>query len=419
MEIKNKIDNSNLRKESQKKKIPILKLLFNKLASDNESRKTLLAVCPNSEIVLKAAICSAKRANAPILFAATLNQVDIDRGYTGWTHYDLVRKIKQESYHINYSGPNIVCIDHGGPWVKDRQTIEKWNYKRSMEWIKKSFESAIEAGYDMIHIDPTIDIFKKIEIDTVVKRTIELIAHCEHFIKEKDLNHISYEVGTEEVHGGLVDMNIFERFLNLLKKGLLDKGLDNIWPIFIVAKVGTDLHTSTFNRSTAEDVTRRVKKFGSFIKGHYTDFVDNPEDYPKSGMGGANVGPEFTMLEYNSLNELCKIEEKLYMENKIAIKSNLMKLLEKAVIASDRWKKWLREGEKDIKSISKERRDWIIKTSARYVWADPSVKCAQNILFENLKLNGINGEAVVLSDVERAMEKYFRAFNLINLNFIY
>ena len=28
---------------------------------------------------------------------------------------------------------------------------------------------------------------------------------------------------------------------------------------------------------------------------HYTDYVENPEEYPLSGMGAANVGPEFTL----------------------------------------------------------------------------------------------------------------------------
>lgn len=39
----------------------------------------------------------------------------------------------------------------------------------------------------------------------VVERTVELIAHVERFRRAKGLPAISYEVGTEEVHGGLAD----------------------------------------------------------------------------------------------------------------------------------------------------------------------------------------------------------------------
>ena len=46
---------------------------------------TLLAVCPNSDTVLEAAVVVAARTAAPMLFATTLNQVDRDGGYTSWT----------------------------------------------------------------------------------------------------------------------------------------------------------------------------------------------------------------------------------------------------------------------------------------------------------------------------------------------
>jgi hypothetical protein len=55
-------------------------------------------------------------------------------GHTGWTQEDLVRKIKEQSYSIGYNGPIIVAVDHGGPWLKDIQTIEKWNLNKSMSW---------------------------------------------------------------------------------------------------------------------------------------------------------------------------------------------------------------------------------------------------------------------------------------------
>lgn len=421
MEIRGKIDNSKLRVESEKKSsIPIVDLLLRKIKDISKKEKinyTLFAVCPNSENVLKAALRAAKRAHAPIKFAATLNQVDIDRGYTGWTQYDLVRKIKEQSYSIGYSGPIIVAVDHGGPWVKDIQTIEKWNLDKSMSWIKKSFEAALLAGYDLLHIDPTVDIFNKdIKIETVVERTIELISHVEKFRKSKKIKSVSYEVGTEEVHGGLADIDIFKKFLKLLKDGLANIGLDYIWPSFIVGKVGTDLHTSTFDPVVAKTLVDIAGEYGSYIKGHYTDFVSNPEDYPKSGIGAANVGPEFTILEYDGLKELCLVEDKFFKENKVACKSNFIKILEEAVLKSGRWKKWLQDSEKDFKSLSGERKEWIIKTSCRYVWALPEVRCAQNKLYRNLELNGIDAENWIIMKIEESMDKYFRAFNLININ---
>ncbi len=162
MEIREKIDSSQLRVESEKKSVPIVNILLKKIKDYSTKENincTLLPVCPNSENVLEAALRCAKRASAPLKFTATLNQVDLDGGYTGWTHYDLVRKIKEQSYRIGFNCPIIIAIDHGGPWLKDIQNTERWNLAKSMCWIKKSFEEAILAGYDLIHIDPTVDIY--------------------------------------------------------------------------------------------------------------------------------------------------------------------------------------------------------------------------------------------------------------------
>ena len=53
---------------------------INKVSKKYNENFTLLANCPNSEAVIKASVVSAKKNNAPLLFAATLNQVDSDSG---------------------------------------------------------------------------------------------------------------------------------------------------------------------------------------------------------------------------------------------------------------------------------------------------------------------------------------------------
>jgi len=420
MKIIKKTDNSSLRKIANKKNLPIVELIvskLDKLALETGRNSTLLAVCPNSENVLRAALRSAKRADCPIKFAATLNQVDTDRGYTGWNQKDLVRKIKEESYKIGYDGPIIVAVDHGGPWVKDIQTTEKWNLKKAMAWTKKSFETAILAGYDLIHIDPTVDIFKKdIAIQTVAERTLELLVHCEKFRTANSIQPISYEVGTEEVHGGLADTQTFREFLNLLKIGLSENNIKDSWPIYIVAKVGTDLHTTTFNFKTAKTVVKIASEYSSKIKGHYTDSVSNPQDYPATGIGAANVGPEFTISEYVALNELSELEQKLFKKDQVAYFSEYKVTLTTAVLESGRWQKWLLEDEDDFNSLSDKRKEWIIQTSCRYVWTDPEVKNSQHILYDNLFQNGIDPDTWVLSSIEASIDKYLNKFNLIDLN---
>lgn len=385
-------------------------------------KRTLLAVCPNSLSVIKAAFRAAKRNNAPIKFAATLNQVDGDGGYTGLTQYEFTKLLKNEADSVNYKGPYIIAIDHGGPWLKDVQSAGKWNIQKAMNGIKQSFQDAVLAGYDLIHVDPTVDINVKegeiIDIRLVAERTVELIEHIECFRRERKIPMISYEVGTEEVHGGLADDVTFETFLDLLKHGLKNCGLDDVWPCFIVGKVGTDLHTATFDKIVASKLTKKVKPYGSYIKGHYTDGVENPEDYPLCGIGAANVGPEFTISEYNALIELEEREIMLDCDNKIALVSNMKDTLWRLVISSNRWRKWLQSDEKgkEFNQINHDRQEWLIKTGCRYIWQHPEALVARYRLYENLSRSGINAEDVVLGYIEHDMDKYFYAFNLVNLN---
>jgi D-tagatose-1,6-bisphosphate aldolase subunit GatZ/KbaZ len=392
------------------------------LEKETGIKRTILAACPNSRSVIKAALRSAKRCNAPIKFAATLNQVDLDGGYTGFTQKEFVSFIRNEISAINLTCPVIIAIDHGGPWLKDIQRLQKWPFDAAMAAIQESFEAAIEAGYHLIHVDPTVDIFldhhEIISIELVVQRTVDLIAHAENYRRRRHLPRISYEVGTEEVHGGLANLQTFTRFLQLLKEGLYRKGLSDTWPCFIVGKVGTDLHTSLFDPEVAWTLSNIAGDYNSLIKGHYTDNVENPEDYPESGMGAANVGPEFTEREYDGLMELEALENELTGQGKIKDAGQIKNALTEAVVNSGRWIKWLQPGEneKDFTSLEPARQDWLIKTGCRYIWQNTEVVSARQKLYLNLGTCGIDGEEIVLSHIERAMEKYFFKFNLFDLN---
>jgi D-tagatose-1,6-bisphosphate aldolase subunit GatZ/KbaZ len=417
--------NQNLRELAASQNISLMDFILQRIKSlKNETGvpRTIFAACPNSSAVIRASLRSAKRNNAPIKFAATLNQVDLDGGYTGLTQEQFVKTIRQEAEAIHFTGPVIIAIDHGGPWLKDLHTREKWSYENSMKAVKESFEAAVEAGYDLIHVDPTIDITlpkgEIINIDLVAARTIELIVHTENFRRAGKYPRIAYEVGTEEVHGGLADLSVFTRFLDLLKKGLKENNLTDVWPCFVVGKVGTDLHTSTFDPEVAAQLTEIVSSYGSVIKGHYSDNVTNPEAYPLSGMGAANVGPEFTEREYEGLMELCEVEEKLHRAGRIARRSELKSILWNAVITSHRWRKWLHDGESatDFYANAYDRQEWFIKTGCRYIWENAEVVASRNRLYKSLQYNNIDAESIVLSHIEKAMDKYFHKFNLVDLN---
>jgi D-tagatose-1,6-bisphosphate aldolase subunit GatZ/KbaZ len=377
---------------------------------------TLLAICPNSDAVLEAAVKTAAANHMPMLFAATLNQVDRDGGYTGWTPRAFVAQMRELATEYGCSAPLYPCLDHGGPWLKDAHVRDGLTLDQTMAEVKASLAACLEAGYVLLHVDPTVDRGlppgQPLEIDVVVERTIELIVHAETERVRLGLPPVSYEVGTEEVRGGLADFANLDRFLAGLGVGLRARGLAHAWPCFIVGKVGTDLHTTTFDPKSACRLYGRVAPLGSLVKGHYTDWVENPAEYPSSGMGGANVGPEFTAAELAALHELCMCEERATRDRSES--SGFAGVLKAAVVDSNRWRKWLLPDEvgQPFDDLSVERQEWLVATGARYIWSEPRVLAARGHLYDNLRSELADPNGFVVARIAQSIQKYVDAFNL-------
>jgi tagatose-1,6-bisphosphate aldolase non-catalytic subunit AgaZ/GatZ len=111
------------------------------------ARITLLAVCPNSDAVLEAAVKVAAANRMPMLFAATLNQVDRDGGYTGWTPRAFVARMRELAARHGCSAPLYPCLDHGGPWLKDVHTRDRLSLAETMAEVKATLTACLEAGY--------------------------------------------------------------------------------------------------------------------------------------------------------------------------------------------------------------------------------------------------------------------------------
>jgi hypothetical protein len=187
------------------------------------------------------------------------------------------------------------------------------------------------------------------------------------------------------------------------------------WPCFVVAQVGTDLHSTTFDAAAARRLTELVAPLGSLLKGHYTDWVESPAEYPASGMGGANVGPELTAEEYLALRDLDD-KDAVLSRNRGLTPALFAQALERAVLESGRFEKWLQPDERgrDLRDLSPERRSWLTQTGARYVWAAPGVVEARRRLYANLATVMIDPHLCVVERVARAIDKYVNAFGLFD-----
>lgn len=381
---------------------------------------TLLAVCPNSDAVLEAAVMVAAAGNAPMLFAATLNQVDRDGGYTGWTPGQFVERMRVLARKHAWEGPLYPCLDHGGPWLKDQHALDRLPLDAALSELQQSLVACLEAGYQLLHIDATIDRTlppgAAPPLSIVAARTLDLIAFAEGERQRRGIAPVAYEVGTEEVHGGLADYQGFQEFVSRLQAGLDRLGLPHAWPSFVVAKVGTDLHTTDFDAQVAARLHNVVAPLGALIKGHYTDWVANPQDYPASGMGGANVGPEFTAVEYQALAALSRREEHLRRGRPEVRPSGMLAALERAVVDSGRWKKWLRPDEREdsFDRLPPHRREWLVQTGCRYIWTNPAVLAARRALYANLAAVMPDPHQFIVDRIAAAIDRYVDAFHLFD-----
>jgi tagatose-1,6-bisphosphate aldolase non-catalytic subunit AgaZ/GatZ len=230
---------------------------------------TLLGIGPMSKNCVQATLELSKDDDYPVMFIASRNQVDADElggGYVnGWNQFTFAKAVEEVAAEINYDNLYYLCRDHGGPWQRDKERNDHLPTEKAMELGKKSYVADIEAGFDLLMIDPTKDPFevgKVIPLDTVLERTVDLIEFCEQERKARNLPEIGYEVGTEETNGGLTSTETYETFILKLKEELEKRGLP--MPTFIVGQTGTltrkTEQVGTFNFKNAYDLAQMAKK---------------------------------------------------------------------------------------------------------------------------------------------------------------
>ena len=374
------------------------------------TRHTLLAVCPNSETVTRAALQAAQEAQAPLLFAATLNQVDRDGGYTGWTPAALTEFVDAEADRLGLTVPVLLGLDHGGPWRKDAHVQRDLDADTAWAETERSIAACIEAGYDLLHLDPTgaRSPTKTLPVEALVRRTVRLMRHAEAVRHSAGRGPVAYEVGVEEADGPDGEAR-FEAYCSQLAAALDDADLPH--PSFVVGDVGTALASPDFDADRARRLAHIAEtKLGALLKGHYTDDVAHPELYPLSGMGGANVGPGLSAVEAEALQELEALAHQLGHD------TGLYDALRAAVLESGRWRKWLEPNEKDkaFDALTDERQRWLVRTGSRYVWTRPEVEAARTRLYETVSAYR-DAEAYVHWRVRTAILSYLHAFNLVGL----
>ena len=178
---------------------------------------TLLGVGPMSKNCVDASIELAEQYKTPLMLIASRRQIDCEvfgGGYVeNWTTKQFADYVVEKDINRNI----ILARDHGGPWQNELEKSQNMNLKDAMQSAKVSYKADIDAGFHMLHIDPSIDIHSQPDKDQILERVYELYDFCWSYAQQKNQD-IIFEIGTEEQSGGNNTKEELEYTLESMKK---------------------------------------------------------------------------------------------------------------------------------------------------------------------------------------------------------
>ncbi len=380
--------------------------LQQRLESYRQNRNcTLLGVGPMSKNCVDASIELAEQYKTPLMLIASRRQIDSEQfggGYVeNWSTRQFADYVRSKDINKNI----ILARDHGGPWQNELEKSQNMNLKDAMQSAKDSYRADIDAGFHMLHIDPSVDIHFQPNIDQVLERVYELYDFCWSYAQQKDQD-IIFEIGTEEQSGSNNSQEELEYTLENMRKFCKNNKMP--FPSFIVIQAGTRVmetkNIGSFDSPirVANELPPEIQipqminicnKHGIFMKEHNTDYLstDSLRWQPRLGIHAANIAPEFGVAETKAFIDILKEGGHTdLLDEFLKISYNSMK-----------WKKWM------LKDTDANDTDRAI-IAGHYIFSSNEfieLKAKASSKMDNL-------DRLLKSKVKESIFRYMNAFNL-------
>jgi tagatose-1,6-bisphosphate aldolase non-catalytic subunit AgaZ/GatZ len=377
-----------------------------RLESYRQNRScTLLGVGPMSKNCVDATIELAEQYKTPLMLIASRRQVDSEQfggGYVeNWSTRQFADYVRSKDINKNI----ILARDHGGPWQNELEKSQNMNLKDAMQSAKDSYRADIDAGFHMLHIDPSVDIHSQPNTDQVLERVYELYDFCWSHAQEKNQD-IIFEIGTEEQSGSNNSQEELEYTLENMRKFCKNNKIP--FPSFVVIQAGTRVmetkNIGSFDSPirVANELPPEIQipqminicnKHGVFMKEHNTDYLSTAslEWQPRLGIHAANIAPEFGVAETKAFIDILK-------EGGHA---DLLDEFLKISYDSMKWKKWMM---KDTDANDTDR----AVIAGHYIFSSNEfieLKAQASSRIDNL-------DGFLKSKVKESIFRYMNAFNL-------
>lgn len=373
-------------------------------------RCTLLGVGPMSKNCVDAAIEIANGASVPLLLIASRRQIDsleFDGGYVeNWDTESYAKYVRQRDKR----GLVLLARDHGGPWQNPQETRAQLGLQDAIESCKRSYAADIEAGFQILHIDPSVDIHGRPTAEDVLDRIYELYEFCWNYAQRLN-REVIFEIGTEEQSGSTNTQDELISTLESIRTFVSKNRLPS--PTFVVIQAGTRVmetrNVGSFDSPirVAEEIPAEIQlpkmieicdRYGILMKEHNTDYLSDEalQWHPRLGIHSANVAPEFGVAETRALLEVCD-ELKLRDEADEFCQVSL---------ESRKWEKWM------LPNTTATDKDRAV-ISGHYVFSDERVIDLKNRVNSVCLRKGFELDARLREAVAASIMRYVRHFRLV------
>ena len=371
---------------------------------------TLLGVGPMSLNCVDSVIEISNKERIPLILIASRRQIDSEDfggGYVNnWSTEEFSRYVKiKDKLGLTY-----LARDHGGPWQSEIEIKKGFGLRKAMESAKKSFRNDIDAGFQILHLDPSIDINGPLSVEDSLERLFELYDFCCNYAKKKG-REIIYEIGTEEQTGSTNTQEELEFTLSKIHEFCEKNKYPK--PTFVVIQTGTKV--KELRNIGSLDSSFRVKKeippeiqipqmikicnqFKIYMKEHNADYLSNEvlSWHPKLGIHSANVAPEFGVTESKAFLETLESNGLKDIANQFL----------KLSFDSGKWKKWIIKGNKTT-----DREKAII--AGHYIFSKPEFIEIKNKAQKILLTKDINLDHNLKVEIKKAIYRYLKNFRMV------
>lgn len=371
------------------------------------NRITMLGVGPMSYRVVEETIKLANECRRPIALIPSRRQVEcreLGGGYVeSWATEDFAPFVRKRDVG------NFIYLsrDHSGPWqLNPRDKCgEVLSHRQAMAEVKNSLSVDIEAGFDILHIDPSMGLgFGRSELE-VLEDAIELFDFCTSHSKASDQ---IFEVGADE-QSMVPDLpSIAEQKLNSFIAMLNSAGL--VKPMFYVLQTGTKVKEMRNVGSFATHIPVRdmlapafqipeimkiCSKYGMYLKEHNADYLPNESLswHRRFAIPAANVAPEFGVVETRSILKLARENNLTWFVDRFS----------NHVLDGMKWAKWMMN---DSSATDQDK----VEIAGHYHFADKEIMDLTKKLILELKVKQIDFENIVRSAIRSSISRYLFYF---------